>query len=210
MNKTTWSVETKKIFNGILLFSLAWIAYGIFDPIESLVSGFDTMSSVASAFSGTTLPSSGAAGTILSIVTYLLLAGIGFGCILTIKGLGNFSKMLDAPDAKAIGTLRTGFIIALIGVALNILPFIPDIVGDILYLVAVILMLVGYNGLKGSASFAGQNGASILFIAMILILVGWVLDFIPFIGDWIDALLTVIAYIMTLVGWSKIKNSVPA
>jgi hypothetical protein len=204
MNKTTWSVETKKIFNGILLFSLAWIAYGIFDPIESLFSGLDTLAS----FAGASSPA-GATGTILSIVTYLLLAGIGFGCILTIKGLGNFSKMLDAPEAKATGTLRTGFILALIGVALDIVPFIPGIIGDILYLVAVILMLVGYNGLKGSASFAGQNGASILFIAMILILVGWVVDFIPFIGDWIDALLTVIAYIMTLVGWSKIKNSVP-
>jgi hypothetical protein len=39
-------------------------------------------------------------------------------------------------------------------------------------------------------------------------MVGWVLDFIPLIGDWIEALLTIVAYILTLVGWSKIKNAV--
>jgi hypothetical protein len=41
---------------------------------------------------------------------------------------------------------------------------------------------------------------------MILLVVGWGLDFIPLVGDWLESLLTIIAYIMTLAGWNKIKN----
>jgi uncharacterized membrane protein len=205
MDKTTWSIPTKKIFNGILLFSLSWIAYGIFEPIESLFSGIDAVAS----WTGTSNPVDGA-GTGLSLITYLLLAGIGVGYILTIIGLGQFRGILDAADGKAVGSVRTAFILALIAVALDALPLIPGIVGDIVYLIAVILMLVGYSKLKDSSTFAGGKGASTLFVAMILILVGWVLDFIPFIGDWMEALLTIVAYILTLVGWSKIKNAAVA
>jgi hypothetical protein len=204
MNKTTWSVETKKIFNGILLFSLAWIAYGIVNPIESLLSGVDTLAS----FAGTS--GTGGAGALLSVITYILLASIGVGYILTIIGLGKFRTILDAANGKAIGSVRTAFILALIAVVLDALPLIPGIVGDIVYLIAIILMLTGYGKLKGSSTFAGERGASTLFVAMILILVGWVLDFIPFAGDLMEGLLTIIAYILTLVGWSKIKNVVVA
>jgi hypothetical protein len=201
MDKTLWSQQTKKIFNGILLFSIAWVFYGIFEPIESLVSGIDTLAS----FSGASNPTGGA-GTVLSTIVYLLLIGIGWGYVLTIVGLRHFGNMLEEADKKAVGSLRTAFILALIAVGLDFIP-LPGIISDILYLIAIILMLMGYNQLKASSTFPGGKGASTLFVAMILIVVGWVLDFIPLIGDWMEALLRIIAYIMTLVGWNKIKNA---
>ncbi|MDR0713816.1 MAG: hypothetical protein LBF89_06120 [Bacteroidales bacterium] len=203
MNNTSWSLQTKKVFNGILLFSLSWIAYGIFAPIESLFSGISTLASFADSPSPT-----GGAGTVLNAITWLLLAGIIVGYILTILGLGKFGEILEEADKKAIGSVRTALILAVIAAALDWVPLIPDIVGDIVYLIAVILMLAGYNKLKNSSTFAGKNGASTLFVAMILIIVGWAFDFIPMVGNWIEGLLTVIAYAMTLVGWSKIKNAV--
>jgi hypothetical protein len=206
MDKTLWSAKAKKIFNGILLFSLAWIAYGIFDPIESLFSFASSGLNILGSVTGVSTPSLGATGTVLTIITYILLAGIGYGCILTIAALGSFSTILDGGDESAVRSVRTGFILALVAVVLDMLPFIPGIIGDIAYLVAIILMLMGYNNLKGSTTFAGKDGASTLFVAMLLLLIGWVLDFIPFVGDWIEAILTIVAYIMTLVGWSKIKN----
>jgi hypothetical protein len=207
MDKTSWSAKTKKIFNGILLFSLAWIAYGIFEPIESLFSFASSGLNVMGAVTGVSTPSLGVSGTVLTIITYLLLAGIGYGCVLTIAALGSFSAILDDGDESAVLTVRTGFIIALAAVVLDMIPFIPGIIGDIAYFVAILLMLMGYNNLKGSTTFAGKDGASILFVAMLLLLIGWVLDFIPLVGDWIEAILTIVAYIMTLVGWSKIKNA---
>ena len=203
MNKTSWSVETKKIFNGILLFALAWIAYGIVEPIESIVSGVDMLGSFAGESNVT-----GGTGTVLTIITYILLTGIGFGYVLTINGLGGFSKILDGADKKSVASLRTAFILALVAVVLDALPLIPGIIGDIVYIVAIVLMLVAYSALKGSSTFAGNAGASVLFVAMILIMVGWVLDFIPLIGDWIEGVLTIVAYILIPVGWNKIKNAV--
>jgi hypothetical protein len=205
MSNTSWSVETKKVFNGILLFSLSWIAYGIFSPIESLFSGIDTLAFLADAPNPT-----GGAVVGIKLIAWLLLAGIGVGYVLTIIGLGTFRAILEPADGKAIGSVRTAFILALVAVALDALPLVPDIVGDIVYIVAVILMLVGYSRLKNSSTFAGESGASLLFVAMILIIVGWGLDFIPLVGDWIEGLLTVIAYVLTLVGWNKIKNAVAA
>ncbi|MDR0692118.1 MAG: hypothetical protein LBF69_03670 [Prevotellaceae bacterium] len=202
MDKTSWSVETKKIFNGILLFSLSWIAYGIFDPIDSLVSGVDTLAS----FSGRS-NATGAAGSTLSNFVNLLLVGIGAGYIMVIIGLKKLGDILEEADKKPVASLRTAFILALIAVALDILPLIPGIIGDILYLIAVILMLVAYGKLKKSATFAGSAGASTLFVAMILIIVGWGVDLIPLLGDWVEGILTIIAYIMTLSGWKKIKNA---
>jgi uncharacterized membrane protein len=202
MNKMTWSVETRKIFSGILLFALAWIAYGIFGPIESLVSGVDTLAS----FAGSSSPTGGM-GTVLSVITYILLIGIAAGYVLTIMGLGGFGNALEGADKKAIGSVRTAFILALVAVVLDALPFLPGIIGDTVYLVAIILMLLGYNSLKTSTTFPGRDGASTLFAAMILIMVGWVLDFIPLVGDWMESICSIIAYILTLVGWNKIKNA---
>lgn len=201
MKTTTWSVETKNIFNGILIFALSWIAYGIFDPIESLVSGVDKLASFAGSSSV-----SGGTGTVLSIITYILLIGIAAGYILTILGLGRLGDALNETDGKAIGSVRKAFILALIAVALNALPFMPGLVGDIVYLAAIILLLLGYGNLKKSATFAGQAGASTLYVAMILLVVGWVLDFIPLVGDWIEGVLTIVAYVMTLVGWNRIRK----
>ncbi|MDR2562411.1 MAG: hypothetical protein LBC98_00540 [Prevotellaceae bacterium] len=202
MNNELWSLETKKIFNGILLFSLSWIAYGIFDPIESLFSGIDTLSS----FGGSSSPT-GAAGTVLSVICYILLAGIGAGYVLTIKGLKSFGNILEEADGKSVDSVRKAFILALIAVALDCLPFIPGIVGDIVYLIAVIMMLMGYGALKKSSTFAGSKGAATLYIAALLIVIGWALDFIPLVGDWLEGLLTIIAYVLTLLGWGKIKNA---
>jgi hypothetical protein len=33
-----------------------------------------------------------------------------------------------------------------------------------------------------------------------------VLDFIPLVGDWIEGVLTIVAYVMTLVGWNRIRK----
>ncbi|MDR1667024.1 MAG: hypothetical protein LBS03_04950 [Bacteroidales bacterium] len=201
-NNELWAEETRKIFNGILLFSLAWILYGIVSPIESALSLGDTLSSFAGGSSLT-----GGAGTFFSVLSYLLLAGIIVGYVLVLKGLGSFRNLLEPADSKSIGNVRTAFILALVAAALDIIPFIPGIIGDILYLIAVILMLIGYSQLKASKTFDGADGASLLLVAMIILIVGWVLDFIPFVGDWIEAICTIVGYALTLIGWNKIKNA---
>ncbi|MDR1863996.1 MAG: hypothetical protein LBR08_00300 [Bacteroidales bacterium] len=200
----SWSIQTGKIFKGILLFSLAGIVYSIVDPIESLVGTVDTLSSVSGG--------GGVAGSgVLSFISYALLALIAIGYVLTLMGLGGFRNVLSDVDSDAVGKIRMGFILALVAVGVDFFPLTGWIVG-VLNIIAFILMLVGYSALKESGSFPTQarGGAFTLFVAMILLIVGEVLDFIPLVGDYFNALFHLVSYILLLMGWAKIKNTVPA
>jgi hypothetical protein len=181
-----WSIETKKVFNGILLFVLSGIVYNILSPIESLLGMTDV-------------------GDTLSIICKLLLVGIIAGYVLTLLGLSNFATILEDADGAAIRKVRLAFILVLISTGLEFVPLL-GIVCTVLYIVAYIIMLQGYSALKKSPTFPATKAASTLFTAMILLLIGVILDFIPLVGDFLEGVLSIIAYVMMFLGWSKIKN----
>jgi hypothetical protein len=183
-----WSVETTKVFNGILLFVLSGIVYNILSPIESLLG----------------IAGGGVADT-LSIICYLLLVGIIAGYVLTLLGLSSFATILEDADGEAIRKVRLAFILVLIGTGLEFVSLL-GFVCTVLYIIAYIIMLLGYSALKKSPTFPATKAASTLFTAMILLLIGAILDFIPLIGDFLEGVLNIIAYIMMFLGWSKIKN----
>ncbi|GHV68199.1 hypothetical protein FACS1894199_15060 [Bacteroidia bacterium] len=198
-----WSEVTKKVFNGIVLYALAGILLGIFDPIESLVSTGDTLASLAGVQNA-----SGGAGSFLSIFCYIFQAGLILGCILIFVGLTGFKDILDGADQKAIGKVRLAYILVLIGVAVDFIPLMGWI-STILGIIAFIYMLLGYSALKSSSTFPelARGGASLLFVALILLIVGEVVDFIPFAGDILQGILNIVAYILIFVGWKKIKDA---
>ena len=206
-NVQTWSKVTKSIFTGVLLYSVATVAYAIFNPIANLAGAVDSVAS----FAGESVNTGSSA---LSLLCYLFLAGIVAGYVLFLLGLGNFSKVVNAQDGAAVGKVRTGTILVLIGVVVGALP-IPVLswLGELaLCVIGYIMMLMGYSSLKASSTFPAKarSGASLLFIAMILIIIGEVLGLIPFAGGFIEMPLDVIAFIMVLIGWSSIKNADPA
>ena len=201
ITQAQWSQTTKKIFYGILLYSIAGILYGIFDPINSLVGTGNMISSFAG---GGSMPGGG----FISTLCNLLLAAIIIGYILAFLGLTGFKKILGTEDASAIGKVRTAFILAIIAAGVDFIPLMGWAAG-IINIIAFILMLLGYAALKKSTTFPelARKGASTLFIALILLLIGALISFIPFIGSIINGVLGIIAYIMTLVGWKKIVNA---
>jgi hypothetical protein len=205
-NVESWSLQTGKIFKGILLTSLAGIVYSIVDSIESLVG---SLLGAANSFGGGS--GGGTVSDILSYISYALMALIIIGYVLTLMGLGGFRNVLDSKDSASVGKVRTGFILGIVAIGVDFIPLMGWAAG-VLNIIAFILMLIGYSALKGSETFPtkARSGASTLFIAMILLVVGEVLDLIPLIGDYFNALFHFIAYILTLVGWAKIKNAVPA
>ncbi|MDR3094629.1 MAG: hypothetical protein LBU62_08335 [Bacteroidales bacterium] len=203
-NLESWSLQTGKIFRGILLASLAGIVYSIVDPIESWIGAADMLSS----FGG----GGGVGGSgILSFISYALMAGIIIGYVLILMGLGGFKEVLDGSDSAAVGRLRIGFILGIIAIGVDFIPLLGWAAG-VLNIIAFVLLLLGYSALKSSATFPTQarSGASTLFVAAILMVVGEVLDYIPIIGDFISAVLSLVAFILVLVGWNKIKNTIPA
>ena len=194
ITQTQWSETTKKIFYGILMYSIAGILHGILDPISSL-------ESAVSMFSG----SSG--GGLIGTICYILMAAIIVGYVLTFLGLSGFRKILEEEDASSIGKVRMAFILAIIAAGVGFIPL--DWVSGILNIIAFILMLLGYSALKKSTTFPemARKGASTLFIALILLLVGTLIGFIPLVGSIIKGVLSIIAYIMTFVGWKKIAKT---
>ncbi|MDR2042219.1 MAG: hypothetical protein LBP98_07890 [Tannerella sp.] len=198
-----WLKKTNAVFNGILLYSIAGVLHSILDPIESLMSGLDTISSLGGG------NVAGADG--LSIFLYLLTAAIIGGYVMFLLGLGGFAALLEGDDKAAVGKIRTGVLLGLAGEMISLIPLIGWVIGGILNIIAFFLMMTGYSTLKNSPTFpaAAREGAGKLFTSQILLLIGVVLGWIPLIGGFFEGILDLIAFILLLIGWSAIKNANP-
>ncbi|MBQ4388769.1 MAG: hypothetical protein II824_02190 [Bacteroidales bacterium] len=72
---------------------------------------------------------------------------------------------------------------------------------------------MGYNALKKSAAIAAFSPAAAkgfkrLFTAEILIIIGVVIGWIPLIGGVIGAIISVVAWVMILLGWKAVATPV--
>lgn len=201
-NLQLWQKVTKAIFTGVLLYSVANVLHSILDPIFGMIS---TASDLASGdiFGG------GIDG--YDIFLYILLVGVLIGYYLFLKGLGDFRPMLEPADANSINQVRNGVILGILGTLAAFIPVAGWIIAIILNIIGFIFMLLGYSALKTSSTFPmlGRNGASKLFMAMILTLVGVILGIIPVVGGFIAMILGIVAFFLTLSGWASIKNSDP-
>lgn len=186
---------TKSIYNGVLLYSFCGIAKSIVDPIVSA-------SSAASFISGS---SSGSGG---SLISTLLSLAIVAGYVLFFLGLSHFRTVVKNEDAPAVQKLYVATILSICAYALGCIPFL-GLIAKILALVSFIMMLLGFAALKKSATFPAEarNGASNLFIAMILSVVGIILGWIPLIGGVLSAILAIAGFVLTILGWKKIANA---
>ena len=131
-----------------------------------------------------------------------------YGYWLFIKSLDIFKGQVNVVDAPRIGSIRTATILSIVGVIVAVIPVI-SFVGGILNLIAWILLLLAYSGLKNSVTFpeGARRGASKLFLAMILGIIGWVIGLIPLIGSAIETILEIVAFFMVLSGWKCISQS---
>jgi hypothetical protein len=216
MDTQKWSISTKTIFNGVLLFSIAGVLYPIFNFVDGLVNvKLYTAIKLAKAF-GASVPFNERI-TGLAIVCWILLAAIIFGYYLYLKGLTDFEKVVEPADAENVKKVKTATILVLVGMGIIFLFGVlgwrmAGFIGGILNIVAYVFMLLGFSGLKSSSTFPemARSGANMLFVSMILLLCAVVLGWIPFVGGILNIIVSVVAFIMVFMGWSKIKNAVTA
>lgn len=196
-NTQLWRQKASPIFTAVLIYSIAAVLATLIGSIAS------------------TAAMLGIGGA--KIIFLLLEAANLAGLILFILALGHFAAILDHEDSQSIGNVRTGAILNLAGVVLTLIPFMGW-AGGILNIVGWVLMLVGYMALKNSASFPAQarKGASNLFLAMIISLIGGIVmlifGWIPIIRlvvGIIVSLLYAIALVLMLCGWINVKNADP-
>lgn len=188
ITNAAWKNATSKIFTGVLLFSLAGIAGVILGAIALF---------------------SGSLGGVF-IITLLVAAATVIGYVLYLMGLNNFKGLLQGEDSVAINRVWQAAILALAGVLVALIPVVGAIIGGIIGIIAYVLNVMAFNTLKTSPTFPAlaKSGASKLFIAYVLYLVGVICTMTVFLAA-IGGILNLIALIMILIGWSNIKNTNP-
>ncbi|MCD7969790.1 MAG: TMEM43 family protein [Alistipes sp.] len=188
----TWKKPTTTIFNGILLYVICGFLYGMFNSMATVSSFFST-------------------GGFFTILKWISFIGLIAGYVLYIMGLDSFKKILPEADAASVGKIFLGVILGIVALIIAFIPIAGWILGGLCNLTSFFLMLIGFNSLKGSATFPikARSGAGTLFVAMILGVVGVIIGWIPLIGWILGGLISLICLIMTFVGWNNIKNADP-
>ncbi len=188
-----WKKSTNWIFWGALAYSLLGIVAGIVGTVEAL-------SAVGSMLSGRS--SSAGVGTILSSI------GVIAGYVFYFMGLIKFCGAVRTEDLPHAKKLKIAVILALVAVVVSMIPLMGWVAG-VLNIVALILYIIAYSNLKKSETFPARarEGAKLLFVAAILSLVGVCLNFIPVAGSVLKLILDVVAMILLLAGWNKVRTS---
>ena len=196
-----WEQTTKKIYQGVLIYSICGVLDSIISPIVSLTGKASAIASFAGGGSG------GFSGIFSAENILPLLIIVGY--IMYLLGLNEFKKILPAGDSSSVGKILTATILVIVAMFIGFLPLMGWVKG-ILSIIAFILMIIGYSNLKDSGTFPemARKGASKLFTAMILSLVGVVIGFIPLVGGFIKMVLLIVAFFMIFSGWKHIKNAV--
>lgn len=198
MDAIRWNKETRQAYVGTLLYSLLSILASILTPIAAAGS----LMSFASGSSG-----GGFLGVLLIIVQLCVIAGYVM-FFLAVKGL---KEITEGEDQIAFKKVYVSIIFSVLASLFSIfhVPFMPGICS----IVACILLILGYNALKKSAAIAAFSPAAAkgfkrLFTAEILIIIGVVIGWIPLIGGVIGAIISVIAWVMILLGWKAVATPV--
>jgi len=176
-----WNRTTEAIYKNVLLFSIAGIVASLFGMIPLM-------------------------GWLAKPFNILVVAGyVAF--YMRIKDLALLS---DPNDSEAMNKLTKGVLLYLLGIILGEIKVIGWIACPILYIIAFIFMLLAYNALKKSETFAGRAGMNMLFIAMIIGLVGAIFAIIPLVGAIIAGILYIVEFVFVLLGWKKVAEPVAA
>lgn len=212
MNETQFSVE--QIRKGIGLYIVSLIAASVFGFIGDLSDGVSYISSMA----GGKAPSISFGDIVLTLIEMAAWAAVVYGLLLYRKGLDKFSLQLDADGAASAKKLSSAALLMIIGAAIDIICAIPGagllfgVPAFIISVIAFIFNLQGFSSLSKSSSLnqLGVAGAKKLYTGFILMIVGVIVGFIPFIGDFFELILTVLYVIFILQGWGMIQKSFSA
>ena len=123
--------------------------------------------------------------------------------------LKDMEALVEDVDAPAVKKLTIGVLLYILALMLNAFP---ALVSGILFALAVVassvFMLLGYIALMKSETFPGKDGMKLLFIAMIIGIVGGVLNIIPLIGSILGGICYIAEFVLVLLGWKKVATPI--
>lgn len=184
-----WKADASKIFYSVL----ASYVLSFFNGIIAAVAILHTLSG----------------GTPWYAIVFPLLVVAAF--VFYFLGVSGMAKKLTGVDQQSFMKIRTAIILNIVATLCSLIPVAGSIIALILNIIAFIFLLQAYSALKASPTFPvkARSGASLLFIATILNLIGVILAIIPLIGI-IGSLLNLVADILIIIGWYKVMSANPA
>lgn len=114
-------------------------------------------------------------------------------------------------DQKAAKDIYIAYILLIVAIVADFIPIIGGIAWLVLVIIGYIKLLSGFKALRDSATYTedAKSGAAVLYTSTIWILVGAVVSIIPFVGGFINAIITLVVFFTILRGWKKIKDGAP-
>lgn len=137
-------------------------------------------------------------------IAFKIIALIGI--VLFFLGLGKLVHNLDEEGAKGAKKIRIALILLIVATFLDMIPLM-GLVAGIVSIVAFIVELTGYLRLKNSAAISeiGQRGAKVLVINMVLLAVASLFGIIPFVGNMVVGIFSIVGIVLWVVGWLRIE-----
>lgn len=213
MDKLAYKNAVNKVFMSLVIYVVVSILSTI---MATFVATSATVDLTAAIISGTSWP----IGALLTVLICPLLSVAAY--IYYYMCLGGLANAVHENDVPAVKKLRSAALLSLIGTLIGMCIFLVILSGSltfigvmsvvillaslVLAIISYIFTLIGYSKLKNSETFPGKDGAKLLFVASILALCGSVVAAIPFIGV-VGGLASLVALVLMIVGWLKIKNS---
>lgn len=132
-----------------------------------------------------------------------------FGFVIFFVGLNQLKQAFNPKGQQAVGMLVLGAIIGAAGAVIDLIPLM-GIFASVAYLIAFILELIGYSQLKNSSSLGpvGQNGITLIMVAMLLAILQSLFGLLPFVGGFIASVLAIGAFMLSFFGWIKVQEDI--
>ena len=213
MDKLAYKNAVNKVFMAVLIVAILGVLTSIFSAFIATTAALDMTQAIVM---GTSMPFTGLL-TVLILPLLVVAANIYF-----VICLGHLANAVHENDVPAVKKLRTAMILSIISSIIGLCIFLVILSGSltaiatmgavigiacaVLSIIAYIFELIAYSKLKASETFPGKDGAKLLFIAAIIALCCGVVGAIPFLGV-IGGIGAIVAMVLNIVGWVKIKNS---
>lgn len=198
-----WVQSVDMIIKSIWIYTIAGILGAIFGAIDGILNPVSFLSALAGE-SGPT----GAFGTLDIICQIVVIAGY----VLFFLNIKKFMEVqANEADQKGAKDIYLAYILLIVADIVDFIPVIGGIAWLVLVIVGYVKLLSGFKALRDSATYSelAKSGAAVLYTSTIWILAGAVVSIIPFVGGFINAIITLVVFFTILRGWKKIQDGAP-
>lgn len=192
MNVQLWKSETGKLFWGFI----ALIVFSVITAILPFVSV-----DIAAAVLAQHLGVLSAYTVIVPLITLCIY-------VFLFMSANKLAKGIEGAAGKGFKLVAVSFCLTAVAQLIGFIPYAGWILVGLIGLVTAILMLIGFNDIKGDAKLPEivRGGANMLFIASILALVAVVFAFIPAVGGILGLIISLVAFILEIIGWVRLQK----